>query len=288
MQAIKTFTIGHSPDPDDAFVHYALLEHKIDTDGYQFVQKLADIQTLNQLALEEGLDITAISAHAYAYVADKYALLPCGASMGDGYGPIVIARSLMGPSKLFRARIAIPGYLTSAFLALQLWLGCKANELNWIAMPFDQILLAVSRGDVDAGLIIHEGQLTWADYDLCLCVDLGSWWKQTHGGLPLPLGLNAVHKRISDAERVKIAQLLRLSIEYGLNHREQALEYALQFARGLDRKLGDRFIAMYVNRWTIDLGAEGREAVQLFLQEAESAGLIPRLPQFDWISGPNS
>src|SRR6266700_6481613 len=248
------FTLGHSPDPDDAFMFYAMAENKIDLRGYRFEHRLEDIQTLNERALRGELHISAISIHAYAYVADKYALLPCGASMGDGYGPLVIrkrptskAQSPISNSEDVRAElrdcmIAVPGKMTSAFLALQLYLG----EFKHVVVPFDQIFEAVNRGDADAGLIIHEGQLTYAKSGFEKIVDLGEWWKQ-QTGLPLPLGGNVIRKDIPPAVRRDLSEIISESINYGLAHRDEAVRHSLAYARGMDTKLAGKFIGMYVN-----------------------------------------
>jgi len=282
----RILTLGHSPDPDDAFMHYALAAEQIPLQGYRFVHVLRDIQTLNEMAQRGELDITAISIHAYPYVADQYALLPNGASMGDGYGPRVIAREPLDREALRQKTIAVPGTMTSAFLALQLWLDRPAEALSYIVVPFDQIFDVVQRGEAEAGLVIHEGQLTWEEAGFVLCADLGQWWQQTHDGLPLPLGANVIHKRIPPEERRQIARLLRQSIEYALANREEALAYALQFGRGLNRALGDRFIEMYVNHWTLDYGSQGREAIRRFLTEAYNHGLLPQPPEIEFVTYP--
>jgi 1,4-dihydroxy-6-naphthoate synthase len=276
----QILTLGHSPDPDDAFMFYALAEHKIDTGRWQFEHILQDIQTLNERATRGELHISAISIHAYAYVLDRYALLPCGASMGDGYGPMVIVRAgtplperadEAGLREWLRARrIAVPGRMTSAFLALRLFLG----EANDVVVPFDQIFDHVARGDSDAGLIIHEGQLTYARDGFLKVVDLGEWWK-AKTGLPLPLGGNVIRKDLPPADRREINTILRESIRYGLEHRAAGVAHAMPLARGMDTQLADRFIGMYVNDFTLDYGETGRAAIREFLGQAHASGLIP-------------
>lgn len=262
---------------------YALAKGKIATHGYQFEHILQDIQTLNERATRGELDITAISIHAYAYVCDRYALLPSGASMGDGYGPMIVAPHPISRHEMRSMRIAVPGTMTSAFLALQLWLDTPASELNYRVVPFDRIFQTVHNGQADAGLIIHEGQLTYKEQGLVLCKDLGTWWGEENDGLPLPLGGNVIHKRIPSQERKSISDLLTQSIQYSLNHRTEAVEYALQFARDMGRELADRFVGMYVNHWTLDYGEKGRETIRRFLSKAQSRGLIPRAPDLEFV-----
>ena len=273
----SVFTLGHSPDPDDAFMFYAMAENKIDLRGYRFEHRLEDIQTLNERALRGELHISAISIHAYAHVGSKYALLPCGASMGDGYGPIVI-RKRPTPNKnsiqisaarefLRGKKVAVPGKMTSAFLALQLFLG----EFDYVVVPFDEIFDAVRTGRVDVGLIIHEGQLTYEKSGFEKIVDLGKWWKgQT--GLPLPLGGNVVRKDIPKPVRHDFSEIIRESIDYGLAHREEAVRHSLPYARDMDAKLAGKFIGMYVNEFTRDYGEVGRDAIRKFLAEAHNKG----------------
>ncbi len=280
----KQLTLGHSPDPDDAFMFYALAKKRIPTGGYVFEHILQDIQMLNERAARGELDITAISVHAYAHVSGNYALLPCGASMGEGYGPMLVAKQKFRPEEIAGKTIAVPGVLTSAFLALQLWLGKPAGELAFKAMPFDQIFQAVKNDEAEVGLIIHEGQLTYANEGLELCQDLGSWWGRENGGLPLPLGANVIHKRFPPEERKTIAALLAQSIQYSLDHRREAVDYALQFARGMDAALADRFVGMYVNRWTLDYGDQGREALRRFLSQAYDASLLPHRQDLEFVS----
>jgi 1,4-dihydroxy-6-naphthoate synthase len=308
-RTVDVFTLGHSPDPDDAFMFYAMAENKIDLRGYRFEHRLEDIQTLNERALRGELHISAISIHAYSYVASKYALLPCGASMGDGYGPIIVGNRRIGESangRFGRARhsvraarrgvqrtarptthsnafttdeairealhdsvIAVPGKMTSAFLALQLFLG----EFDYVIVPFDQIFEAVSSGRADVGLIIHEGQLTYGRSGFQKIVDLGKWWK-AQTGLPLPLGGNVVRKDIPTRVRHDLSEIIRESIDYGLAHRDEAVRHSLPYARDMDAKLAGKFIGMYVNELTRDYGDRGRAAVHRFLTEAYDKGYI--------------
>jgi len=254
-----TLTLGHSPDPDDAFMFYALAKELIPTHGFRFEHVLQDIQTLNERATCGELDITAISIHAYAYVSDKYALLPSGASMGDGYGPMLVAKQKFSREEILRKKIAVPGTMTSAFLALQLWLGhgnaecgMRNAEFNFVVVPFDQIFHAVRSGAADVGLIIHEGQLTYQNEGLVVCEDLGVWWNRQNDGLPLPLGGNVIHKKFDLAARREISDILTASIRFSLEHRAEAVQYALQFARDMGRNLADKFVGMYVNHWTLD------------------------------------
>jgi 1,4-dihydroxy-6-naphthoate synthase len=276
-------TLGHSPDPDDAFMFYALARDLIDTQGMRFQHILQDIQTLNDRATRGELDISAISIHAYAYVCDQYALLPSGASMGDGYGPMVVAPGRVSREGLLGKKIAVPGRMTSAFLALQLWLEKSAQEITHVVVPFDRIFEAVKTGQAEAGLIIHEGQLTYAREGLEVCQDLGVWWGQANDGLPLPLGGNVIHKRFSKPLRRSIADILTESIEYSLAHRAEAVDYALQYARDMGQELADRFVGMYVNHWTLDYGERGRESIRRFLGQAHDRGLIPRLPELEFV-----
>ncbi len=266
-----TIRVGHSPDSDDAFMFYALTHDRLDTEGLHFVHQLEDIETLNQRALKGELEVSAVSIHAFAYLADRYALLSSGASMGERYGPTLITRESKTLEELKGQTIAVPGKLTSAFLTLQL---CLGKDVPVTVMPFDRILPAVASGEVSAGLLIHEGQLYYGDKGLHKVLDLGEWWfEQT--GLPLPLGGNVVRKDLGDERVLQIARLLKDSIRYALEHRQEALEYALQYARDLDPALADRFVGMYVNDRTVDYGPEGREAVRLLLRRAEESGLVP-------------
>ena len=280
----RRLTLGHSPDPDDAFMFYALAHELIPTHGYTFEHRLEDIQTLNERARRGELDISAISIHAYAYVCDQYALLPSGASMGDGYGPMLVAKQAFSREEITRKKIAVPGVLTSAFLALQFWLGKPAAEFDYLVVPFDQIFETVRAGRAEVGLIIHEGQLTYAKEQLQVCVDLGVWWGRENDGLPLPLGGNAIHKRIPADERKVIADLLTASIQYSLDHRQPAVDHALKYARNMDRALADRFVGMYVNHWTLDYGDQGRESIRRFLKRGHQMGAIPRLPELEFVA----
>ena len=267
----RLITVGHSPDPDDAFMFYALAHHKLDTGGLDFRHELQDIETLNRRALRGELEVTAVSLHAYAFLLDRYALLPSGCSMGDRYGPMVVAKRPYRIDELAGLRLAVPGTLTTAFLTLRLLLpGGFAYEV----VPFDQIIDQVAAGKYDAGLIIHEGQLTFQNQGLHLVVDLGVWWMEKTG-LPLPLGGNVVRRDLGPEVIKEISRLLKESIRYGLAHREEALAYALQYARDMDKKLADRFVGMYVNDWTLDYGPRGREAVRRLLEEGHRAGIIP-------------
>jgi len=266
----RLITVGHSPDPDDAFMFYALAHEKLDTGDLQFRHVLQDIETLNRRALRGELEVTAISIHAYASLLDKYALLPSGCSMGDRYGPMVVARRPLSIEQLKTARIAVPGTLTTAFLALRLLL---PDGFAYEVLPFDHILNAVAEGRFDAGLIIHEGQLTFQNQGLQLVVDLGVWW-QEKTGLPLPLGGNVVRRDLGPQTMRTISRLLKESIRYSLEHRDAALEYALRYARDMGKALADRFVGMYVNDWTLDYGERGREAVRRLLAEGHRAGII--------------
>src|SRR5688572_23338688 len=279
----RTLTLGHSPDPDDAFMFYGLAKELIPTSGFRFEHILQDIQTLNERATRGELDISAISIHAYAYVSDQYALLPSGASMGDGYGPMLVAKQRFSREEIARKKIAVPGTMTSAFLALQLWLGKPACEFNYIVVPFDQIFQAVREGRADVGLIIHEGQLTFRSEGLEVCEDLGAWWGRQQDGLPLPLGGNVIHKRFPPDMRKTISDILTASIRFSLDHRAEAVEHALQYARGMGKDLADRFVGMYVNHWTLDYGDKGREAIRRFLTMGQQRGLIPRVPVLEFV-----
>jgi 1,4-dihydroxy-6-naphthoate synthase len=278
-----TLTLGHSPDPDDAFMFYALARDLIPTHGFRFEHILQDIQTLNERATRGELDITAISIHAYAYVSGQYALLPSGASMGDGYGPMLVAKQRFSGSEIARKTIAVPGTMTSAFLALQLWLGKPATEFNFRVVPFDQIFATVRSGQADVGLIIHEGQLTYQQEGLQVCEDLGVWWGRENEGLPLPLGGNVIHKRFPPATRRAVSKVLAASIQYSLDHRPEAVEHALQYARDMGRELADKFVGMYVNHWTLDYGVKGREAIRRLLGQAFQRGLIPCQPELEFV-----
>jgi 1,4-dihydroxy-6-naphthoate synthase len=268
---MTTIHVAHSPDSDDAFMFYALAAGKIDTEGLTYVHELQDIESLNQRAMRGELEVTAVSIHAYAYLSDRYALLPHGASMGDRYGPRLVARDPASQRDVKGKRIAIPGPLTSAYLALQLY----EPDFVPVFTPFDAIEDAVVNGEVDMGLLIHEGQLTFAERGLHLVADMGEWWFQ-ETGLPLPLGGNVVRKDLGVDLIRKISRHLRDSIAYGLQHRVGALDHAMQYARGLDRSKADTFVGMYVNDWTLDYGERGRKAVRLFLERGVEAGLVTK------------
>jgi 1,4-dihydroxy-6-naphthoate synthase len=272
LMSKQLINVGHSPDPDDAFMFYALAHDKLDTGDLQFRHVLQDIETLNRRALRGELEVTAISIHAYASLLDKYALLPSGCSMGDRYGPMVVARQPLTIEQLKTARLAVPGTMTTAFLTLRLLL---PDGFTYDVLPFDEILTAVQDGRFDAGLIIHEGQLTFQNQGLHLVVDLGVWW-QEKTDLPLPLGGNVVRRDLGPQTMHTISRLLKESIRYSLDHRDAALDYALQYARDMDKALADRFVGMYVNEWTLDYGERGREAVRRLLTEGHRAGVIPQ------------
>lgn len=284
MNTAKTpvFTLGHSPDADDAFMFYGLAEHKIDTMGYEFEHTLQDIQTLNERAKKGELHISAISIHAYAYVLDQYALLPSGASMGDGYGPLIVAKSTDGLPEnadfdtirkwIQTKKIAVPGLMTSAYLSLQIF--AESRDLDIIAVPFDDVYNAITSGQADIGVLIHEGQITYKSDGFLKVLDLGEWWKETTG-LPLPLGGNVVRKDIAPEVRSQIAKILYDSIDYGLKNRQAGLEHSLPLARGMDPKDVDQFIGMYVNDYTLDYGDDGRKSIELFLKRAADLGIIP-------------
>ena len=276
-------TLGHSPDPDDAFMFYALAKDLIPTHGFRFQHILQDIQTLNERATRGELDITAVSIHAYAYVSDKYALLPSGASMGDGYGPMLVAKQRISREEIAKKKIAVPGTMTSAFLALQLWLGKPAKDFNFVVVPFDQIFAAVKNGAAEIGLIIHEGQLTYQNEGLVVCEDLGVWWGQQNDGLPLPLGGNVIHKKFDPATRKQISDILTASIQFSLDHRPEAVQHALQYARDMGRDLADKFVGMYVNHWTLDYGDQGRESIRRFLGQAFERGLITHRQELEFV-----
>jgi len=283
FMSIRTLTLGHSPDPDDAFMFYGLAKELIPTPGFRFEHVLQDIQTLNERATRGELDISAVSIHAYAFVSDQYALLPSGASMGDGYGPMLVAKQRLSWAEIAGKKIAVPGTMTSAFLALQLWLGKPARELNYLVVPFDQIFAAVKSGQAEVGLIIHEGQLTYQNEGLVVCEDLGIWWGKQHDGLPLPLGGNVIHKRFEPATRKTISDILTKSIQFSLDHRPEAVEHALQYARDMGRDLADKFVGMYVNHWTLDYGERGRESIRRFLGQAYEKGLIPHRQELEFV-----
>ncbi len=268
---VQTITVGHSPDPDDAFMFYALATERLDTGRYRFEHVMEDIETLNRRALASELDVTAVSFHAYPQIAADYALMPCGASMGDGYGPLLVARTDHAPSVCPGEVVAIPGTMTSAHLALKLFAG---KDVQTTVVPFDEIHAAVVSGRADLGLLIHEGQLTYAELGVQPVLDLGRWWKD-ETGLPLPLGANAVRRGLGAGAVQEITRLVRASIRYALDHREAAVEYAREFGRGLDPARTDRFVGMYVNELTLDLGADGRRAAALFLERGARIGMVP-------------
>ena len=271
MPMKKDIHVAHSPDSDDAFMFYALATRKIDTGDLNYVHVLSDIETLNRKALEGEYEVSAVSFHAYAYMADKYALLSCGASMGRNYGPIVVSGKPIRPDSLASKSVAIPGTLTTAFLTLRLF----EPEIQYHVVPFDKILDQVREGKYDAGLLIHEGQLTYRELGLHKVLDLGEWWLGVTG-LPLPLGGNVIKRDLGPALMKQVAEDIRRSIQYGLDHREEAMAYAIQFSRGLDLQRADRFVGMYVNDLTLDYGEEGREAVRRLLQEAYKNKIIPQ------------
>jgi 1,4-dihydroxy-6-naphthoate synthase len=273
MTSPRTIQVAHSPDSDDAFMFYALAGGHVDT-PFRYVHELCDIETLNQRALRGELEVSAVSIHAYAHLADRYALLASGSSMGDGYGPRLVARDAPPAdprTALAGRRVAVPGQLTTAYLALRLY----QPEVDAVVVPFDRIEAAVQAGDAEAGLLIHEGQLTYADGGLALWEDLGAWWKRDTG-LPLPLGGNVVRRDLGEAVVAQVARDIRASIEYALAHRRPALAHAMQYSRGLDATRADTFVGMYVNQWTVDYGPAGRRAVQLLLDRAAAAALVPR------------
>ena len=275
----QTISVAHSPDSDDAFMFYALATNKIDTGNLEFEHVLKDIQTLNEEARKGTYDVTAISFHAYAYVADKYALLPHGASIGDNYGPIVVANEEIDPSNLSNLTIAIPGTLTSAFLALSIF----NPDLKYEVVPFDQIIEAVTEKRCDAGLLIHEGQLFYHNLGLHKVLDLGEWWHEHTDGLPLPMGGNAIRRDLGPETISEVSGLLKESIQYSLDNREDALQYAMQFARDMDPALADRFVAMWVNDLTLDYGERGREAVRRLLTEGHERGIIPHKVDIEFV-----
>lgn len=275
---IQTINVAHSPDSDDAFMFYALATNKLDTDDIHFTHVLEDIQSLNEKAMRGEYDVTAISFHAYAYVADKYALLPHGASIGDNYGPIVVAADPASPDKISKLKIAVPGTLTSAFLALRIF----NSDFEYEVVPFDQIIEAVQEGRCDAGLLIHEGQLFYESKGLHKVLDLGEWWGE-RTGLPLPMGGNAIRRDLGADVMRKVSHYLRESIRYSLDHREDALSYAMQFAREMDVNLADRFVAMWVNELTLDYTDRGRESVRRLLAEGFERGIIPHQVEVDFV-----
>jgi 1,4-dihydroxy-6-naphthoate synthase len=271
--------LGHSPDSDDAFMFYGLAKHLVDSEGLEFTHILRDIQTLNEWAREGRLECTAISVHAYAHVQDRYAILTHGASMGDGYGPMVVVRDPLTLDELPNVTIAIPGLLTSAFLALSLYL---PQPFSYVVMPFEAIMPAVAEGEVAAGLIIHEGQLTHQNLGLYSLVDLGKWWKE-ETGLPLPLGVNAIRKDLPPDVQQRASRALKASIVYSLEHRHSAVEHAMTFARDMDTETADTFVSLYVNDWTVDMGEAGKRSIQMFLDRGVERGLIPTVGQIEFV-----
>jgi len=274
----REITIGHSPDPDDAFMFYALTHGKLDTGGLTIKHFISDIETLNHKAIEGALEVTALSVHAYAYAADKYALLQCGGSFGDGVGPIVVAKKKMDVGEMADDRIAVPGTMTSAYLLLKLLL----INFKFEVVPFDKIMQAVIDGDVDAGLLIHEGQITYEKLGLHKVVDLGRWWQEDIG-LPVPLGVNAVRKDLGKPLMHKLAALMKQSIDYAMEHRDEAVKYSMQYGRGMDAGLTDKFVGMYVNKWTQDMGSEGRASISRLLTRGYHAAVLPRPVNLEFV-----
>lgn len=277
--AVREISIAHSPDSDDAFMFYGLATNKVRVNGYKFSHVLCDIETLNQRAIREAFfDVTAISFHAYPYLQDNYALMACGGSVGEGYGPMIIATRQYDLDEIRRIRIAVPGTLTTAYLALKLF----APEIETAVVPFDQIIPEVLAGNFQAGLIIHEGQLTWSRSGLSRILDLGEWWRE-QTGLPLPLGGNAIRRSLGDSVMVTVTRALRDSIQHGLDHRDEALAYAMQFARDLDTSLADKFVGMYVNERTLNYGDDGRQAIRRLLEMGHERGIIPHPVKIDFV-----
>ena len=276
---VREISIAHSPDSDDAFMFYGLATNKVRVAGHKFTHVLCDIETLNQRAIHEAFfDVTAISFHVYPYIQDQYALMSCGGSVGEGYGPMIVAPRPYDLDEIKKVRVAVPGTLTTAYLALKLF----APEIETAVVPFDQIIPEVMAGNYAAGLIIHEGQLTYSRSGLCRILDLGVWWREKTG-LPLPLGGNAIRRSLGDATMLTVTQALRDSIQYGLDHREQALEYAMQFGRDLDTSLADKFVGMYVNERTLDYGDDGRKAIRQLLAMGHEHGVIPHAVSVDFV-----
>lgn len=270
--------LGHSPDADDAFMFFAMAKGLVSLRGHEYEHILQDIETLNRRCQRGELDISAVSFHAYTTLADQYALLPCGASFGDGYGPCLVAKRKHLREELTKLRIAVPGLLTSAYLTLQLYLGLPHGKFQAIVLPFDKIQDEILAGTVDAGLIIHEGQLTFAEQGLTLCEDLGKWWAQETGGLPLPLGGNVVRRDLGPEVIASVTDTLQESVRYGLEHRQAGVRHAMPLSRGMDEKRTDQFIGMYVNELTLDFGPRGRAGLKEFYHRAKGAGLIPAVP----------
>ncbi|QEE29018.1 ABC transporter substrate-binding protein [Terriglobus albidus] len=278
--AIREITIAHSPDSDDAFMFYGLATNKIRVPGYKFSHTLTDIETLNRKAMNEAFyDVTAISFHAYPYLQDNYALMACGGSVGDGYGPMIVAPKKLTTDEVKKVKIAVPGTLTTAYLALKLF----APEVETATIPFDEIIPRVAAGEFEAGLIIHEGQLTYGNSGLHKILDLGQWWREETNGLPLPLGGNAIRRSLGSDVMKTTTQALRDSIQHALDNREEALQYAMQFARDLDTSLANRFVGMYVNERTLNYGDDGREAIKKLLELGYERGIIPHQAKVDFI-----
>ena len=273
-------TLGHSPDADDAFMFYAMAKNLVNLRGHEFTHILQDIETLNRRCQANELDISAVSFHAYTRIADRYALLPCGASFGDGYGPCLVAKKKIDRETMKTIRIGIPGFLTSAYLTLQLYLGLPHGSFQAVNLPFDKIQGEILAGRVDAGLIIHEGQLTYSEEGFALCEDLGVWWAKDTGGLPLPLGGNVVRRDLGPEVIASVTDTLRESVHYALKHRHAGVRHALPLSRGMDEKRTDQFIGMYVNDLTLDFGDRGRAGLKEFFGRAHKSGLIPKIPSF--------
>jgi 1,4-dihydroxy-6-naphthoate synthase len=273
-------TLGHSPDADDAFMFYAMAKNMVNLRGHEFTHILQDIETLNRRCQANELDISAVSFHAYTRIADQYALLPCGASFGDGYGPCLVAKKKIDRETMKTMRIGIPGLLTSAYLTLQLYLGLRHGSFQAVNLPFDKIQEEILAGRVDAGLIIHEGQLTYSEEGFTLCEDLGVWWAKDTGGLPLPLGGNVVRRDLGPSVIASVTETLRESVRYALDHRQAGVRHALPLSRGMDEKRTDQFIGMYVNDLTLDFGDRGRAGLKEFFGRAHKSGLIPKIPSF--------
>jgi 1,4-dihydroxy-6-naphthoate synthase len=275
---VRDINVAHSPDSDDAFMFYGLATNKVRVPGLRFIHTLCDIETLNQKAQEGVYDVTAVSFHAYPYIQNSYALMSCGGSVGDGYGPMIVSPRPFTQTEIMKIKIAVPGKLTTAYLALMLF----APGIEVEVVPFDQIIPQVLEGKYEAGLIIHEGQLTYGKVGLQRVVDLGKWWQKVTG-LPLPLGGNAIRRSLGTETIASVSQALRDSIQYAIDHREEALAYAMQFARDLDTQLADKFVGMYVNERTLDYGDDGREAVRRLLDMGHKAGIIPITPRVEWV-----
>ena len=278
-RASKDISIAHSPDSDDAFMFYGLATNKIRVPGFKFHHTLTDIETLNQRAIKEAFyDVTAISFHAYPYLQENYALMACGGSVGEGYGPMIVARHPYSQDEIRKVRVAIPGVLTTAYLTLKIF----APEIETVSVPFDRIIPEVLAGNFDAGLIIHEGQLTYSHNGLQKIIDLGQWWRE-QTGLPLPLGGNAIKRSLGHETMLTVTQALRDSIQHALDNREAALEYAMQFARDLDTRLADKFVGMYVNERTLNYGEDGKDAIRKLLQMGHERGIIPAAAKIEFV-----